>query len=456
MLLPGEYARLDAVALRELIVTRQITAAEAEHAARAAVAAVDPDLAALARPPFDDALTSNAAGVLAGVPFLIKDSGPFARGVGFAIGSRAVRGAVATHDHPLMTRFRAAGLATIGQSAAPEFALSFATESTLYGETCNPWAPDRGAGGSSGGAAALVAAGAVPLAHANDGAGSIRIPAAACGLVGLKPSRGRTPDASRSITAGLRTSSEFAVTRTVRDAALLFRLVAEPAAGPAPAAAGLRIAIDTGSWSVGAVDPQVVAAAEEVGRMLEWIGHSVTVASPNLDGEQVIDAMMLGVYAAGRAILAAPRQPDADLLQAVSRAVLAESRAVSTEHLAGAARAQSRVSHAVDGMFERFDVLLTPTWAQLPPRHGTLDYDDDRYTARSWLSRLFELGPFTAPFNVGGHPAISLPLGESAEGLPIGVQLVAARGNDELLLAIAADLEQAMPWRDRTPVVFAD
>ena len=110
----------------------------------------------------------------------------------------------------------------------------------------------------------------------------------------------------------------------------------------------------------------------------------------------------------------------------------------------------------VDGVFDRVDLLLTPTWAQLPPRHGTLDYDDDRYTARSWLSRLFEYGPFTAPFNVGGHPAISLPLGESAEGLPIGVQLVAARGDDELLLAVAADLEQAMPWRDRTPVVFAD
>jgi len=454
--LPGEYARLDAVAVRELIVARQVTAAEVERAARLAVAAVDPDLAALARPLFDDALSSDPAGQLAGVPFLIKDSGPFARGVGFAIGSRAVRGAVATHDHPLMTRFRAAGLATIGQTTAPEFALSFATESSLYGATRNPWAPDRGAGGSSGGAAALVAAGAVPMAHANDGAGSIRIPAAACGLVGLKPSRGRTPDAPRSITAGLSTSSEFAVTRTVRDAALLFRLVAEPAGGDTPAAAGLRIGIDTGSWSVGAVDPQVAAATEEVGRMLEWIGHTVTVASPDLDGEQVIDAMMLGVYSAGRAILAAPRQPDADLLQAVSRAVLAESRAVSTEQLAVAARAQSRVSNAVDGVFDRVDLLLTPTWAQLPPRHGTFDYDDDRYTARSWLSRLFEYGPFTAPFNVGGHPAISLPLGESAEGLPIGVQLVAARGDDELLLAVAADLEQAMPWRDRTPLVFAD
>jgi amidase len=194
-LLPGEYARLDAVALRALIVARQVTAAEVERAARLAVADVDPDLAALARPLFDEALWSDPAGELAGVPFLIKDSGPFARGVGFAIGSRAVRGAVADHDHPLMTRFRTAGLSTIGQTTAPEFALSFATESTLYGATRNPWAPDRGAGGSSGGAAALVAAGAVPLAHANDGAGSIRIPAAACGLVGLRMLHGRSPPA---------------------------------------------------------------------------------------------------------------------------------------------------------------------------------------------------------------------------------------------------------------------
>ena len=454
---PAEYSRLDAVGLHELVAAGQVSPAEVENAARLAIAATEPDLHALARPLFDEALASSPAGELGGVPFLIKDSGPFARGVGFAMGSRAVRGAVATHDHPLMSRFREAGLATIGQTAAPEFALSFATESTLNGPTRNPWALDRGVGGSSGGAAALVAAGAVPLAHATDGAGSIRIPAAACGLVGLKPSRGRTPGAPRAITAGQSTSSEFALSRTVRDTALLFRLVAEQeAAATAPTNASLRVAIDTGTRSAGPVDPQVASATDAVGRMLEWIGHSVTAASPNLDGELVIDALMLGVYTAGRAILAAPRQPETDRLQAVSRAVLAESRAVSSDDLEGAARAQSGVTRAIDRLFERFDILVTPTWALLPPRHGTLDYDDDRYTARSWLRRLLEFGPFTAPFNVSGHPAISLPLGESVEGVPIGVQLVAARGHDELLLAVAADLEQALPWRERTPIVFAD
>ena len=453
---PFEYAQLDAVALRGLLAAREVTPAEVEHAARLAISAVEPDLNALARPLFDDALPSDPAGSLAAIPFLIKDSGPIARGVGFALGSRAVRGAVAAHDHPLMARFRAAGLSTIGQTTAPEFALSFATESALYGITRNPWALGRGVGGSSGGAAALVAAGAVPIAHANDGAGSIRIPASACGLVGLKPSRGRTPNGARSISSGLDTASEFAVTRTVRDTALLFRLVAEPAAEAAPAPARLRVAVDTRSWSAGAVDPQVAAATDAVGRMLEWIGHSVSVASPALDGALVVDAAMLGVYAAGRAILAAPRQPEAARLEAVSRAVLADSRAATIDDLEAAAHAQARVSHAIDGLFDRYDVLVTPTWSQLPLRHGTLDYNDERYTARSWLERLIEFGPFTAPFNVSGHPAISLPLGESAEGLPIGVQLVAARGRDELLLAAAADLEQAMPWRERTPVVFVD
>ena len=453
---PFEYAQLDAVALRGLLAAREVTPAEVEHAARLAIAAVEPDLNALARPLFDDALPSDPAGSLAAIPFLIKDSGPIARGVGFALGSRAVRGAVAAHDHPLMARFRAAGLSTIGQTTAPEFALSFATESALYGITRNPWAPGRGAGGSSGGAAALVAAGAVPIAHANDGAGSIRIPASACGLVGLKPSRGRTPPGARSISSGHDTAREFAVTRTVRDTALLFRLVAEPTAEAAPAPTRLRVAVDTRSWSAGAVDPQVAAATDAVGRMLEWIGHSVSVASPALDGALVVDAAMLGVYAAGRAILAAPRQPEAARLEAVSRAVLADSRAATIDDLEAAAHAQGRVSHAIDGLFDRYDVLVTPTWSQLPLRHGTLDYNDERYTARSWLERLIEFGPFTAPFNVSGHPAISLPLGESAEGLPIGVQLVAARGRDELLLAVAADLEQAMPWRDRTPVVFVD
>jgi amidase len=162
---------------------------------------------------------------------------------------------------------------------------------------------------------------------------------------------------------------------------------------------------------------------------------------------------MLGIAAAGSAVLAAPRQPDRRLLEAVSRAVLAETAVFGAGRLAASVAAQQRVIRAVDAWFSRFDLLVTPTMAALPARHGEFDYDDPSYTARSWLERLFEYGPFTAVFNVSGHPAINLPLGESREGLPIGVQLVAGRGREDALLRVAGQLEQAMPWAGRRPPV---
>ena len=190
--------------------------------------------------------------------------------------------------------------------------------------------------------------------------------------------------------------------------------------------------------------------------LLEWIGHSVAEATPAIDHDLVVDAEMLAVVAAGIALLSAPVQPAQDLLEAVSRRVLAETRAFTPEDWARSADAQARVTQAVDRFFEGFDLLITPTLGQLPARHGELDYDNPDHTVRSWLRRIFEYGPFTAPFNVSGHPAISLPLGESREGLPIGVQLVAPLGREDLLIRVSAQLEQAMPWNARQPPIFAE
>ena len=189
--------------------------------------------------------------------------------------------------------------------------------------------------------------------------------------------------------------------------------------------------------------------------MLEWIGHSVVPGKPQLHGEDIVEGEMLGIYAAGRAILLAPRPLDASLLEAVSRKVLIDSSAAGAGALHAAVQAQQRVTAAVDRFFEAHDLLVTPTLAQLPLRHGALDYDDPEGDVRSWLRKLFDYGPFTAPFNVSGHPAVSLPLGESREGLPIGVQLVAPLGCEDLLLQVAAELEQAMPWKGRQPSIFA-
>ena len=447
-----------------------MSAAEVEAVARRALEYAHADLNALTLPLFEPALDYEAAGPLAGVPFVIKDSGPFAGGVPFGLGSRSIHGAVALVDHDLMTRFRAAGLVTLGQTIAPEIGLSFSTEPVRYGPTRNPWALDRGVGGSSGGSAALVAAGAVPLAHGNDGGGSLRVPASCCGLVGLKPSRGRTPSGPLVGEAGFGLIVEFGLTRTVRDTAHLLDAVAAPPVGdkyaaPPPARpyadevradpGRLRIAVTTDAWSGAPVDAQVAAVTVNAGKALEWIGHTVTEASPAVDPDALVEAAMLGVVATGAALLRAPRRPDRSQLEAVSRRVLAETEAFTALDVMASIDAQHRVTRPIGLFFTRHDLLVTPTLGQLPAPHGTLDYDNPDHTARSWLRRIFEFGPFTAAFNVSGQPAISLPLGQSREGLPIGVQLVAANGREDLLLRLAAQLEHALPWKDRQPPISA-
>ncbi|PWC07340.1 amidase [Mycetocola zhujimingii] len=466
-----EYSALDATGLRDLIAAGEVTGAEVESVAREAIAAVNPDLNALTQDLFDPALDADAAGVLAGVPFLVKDSGPFARNISFTLGSRSINRAFAEVDHELMARFRRAGLVAIGQTTAPELGLTFATESRRYGITRNPWALDRGVGGSSGGSAALVAAGAVPIAHGNDGGGSIRIPASSCGLVGLKPTRGRTPSGPLAGEAGFGLITEFALTRTVRDTALLLDAVSAPTAGEKYTSLAprhpfvdstqqdpgrLRIALQSSAWSDAVVDESVRLATVRAAETLEWIGHAVSDAMPALDADDLIEGEMLAVYSTGAAMLRAPRRPDPALLEGVSRRVLEETARASALDIMASIDAQHRVTRSVAEFFERFDLLVTPTIGQLPAPHGTLDYDNDRYSAREWLARISEYGPFTAAFNISGNPAISLPLGESRESLPIGVQIVAAHGREDLLLSVAAQLEQAMPWRERVPPIFAD
>lgn len=464
-----EYAGLDAVGVAALIRSGEVTAAEVETVARRAIGAVNGDLNALTSPLFDPAPAADRSGPLAGVPFVVKDSGPFVRGVPFTLGSRAIRGAVAGTDHELMTRFRAAGLVALGQTTAPEWGLNFATESRRYGATRNPWDPHRGVGGSSGGAAALVASGAVPFAHGNDGAGSLRVPASCCGLVGLKPSRGRTPSGPLAGEVGFGQVYEFGLTRTVRDCAALLDAVSGPIVGEKYAAAPaarpfatavrtdpgrLRVAVSTTAHTP--VDRQVADAAVTAARLLEWIGHDVTEAAPAVAPDDVVEACLLTALSTGAAMLRAPARPNPDLLEAVSRVVLGETVSASMLDVAAGIEAQHRVTRAVGTFFTAHDLLVTPTMAQLPPPHGTLGYDTAGHTVRSWLRRIFEVGPFTAAFNVSGGPAISVPLAQSREGLPIGVQLVAAPGREDLLLQVAAQLEQAAPWRDRTPPIHAD
>ncbi|MEV8630857.1 amidase [Streptosporangium sp. NPDC051023] len=467
-----EYARYDAIGLRDLIRAGEVTAAEVEAVARQALEKANAEVNGLALPPFSPALDHAADGPLTGVPFLIKDNGPVAKGVPFFCGSRSVEGVVAQHDTDLMTRIRAAGLVTLGLTTVPEMMISFSTESVKYGPTRNPWDQDRGVGGSSGGAAALVAAGAVPVAHGSDGAGSLRIPASCCGLVGLKPSRGRVPCGPDAGEAMFGISDEFALTRTVRDAAHLLDAFAGPGVGdkytaPPPSRpyaeelgaelGGLRVAVTTRAWSGAVVDSQVAEAAVRTGRVLEEMGHDVTEASPAVDWDAVMRAMVpFAIVAVAAPMLVSLREPDPAKVEAVTLRAFGEAKSLSAFRLLGAFDAQNRVSRSVGAFFTEYDLLVTPTLGRLPVPHGTLRYDDPGHTMTSWLESILDYGPFCAVFNLSGQPAISLPLGQSADGLPVGVQIVAPYGREDLLLRIAARLEEAMPWKDRTPRVFAD
>ncbi|WP_250573234.1 amidase [Nonomuraea sediminis] len=465
-----EYARYDAVGIHELIGSGEVTAGEVEAAARQALDQVNPSVNGLTVPVFPAALDHASVGPLAGVPFLIKDHGPVAAGVPFFLGSRAIPGVVPQRDTELMARFRAAGLVTLGLTTVPELCLSFSTESVKHGPTRNPWDLSRGAGGSSGGAAALVAAGAVPVAHASDGSGSIRIPASCCGLVGLKPSRGRItpgPDAGEAM---LGMAYEFALTRTVRDTAHLLDAVHGPGIGdrytaPPPRRdyvselgtdpGRLRVAVTTKAWSGVAVDDQVAAATLQVARVLEDLGHLVSESSPVVDWDSVMRSQVAEGIAITSKLLLAPRQPDPAKLEAVSRRFVELTREFSALDLLAGLDAQNLLTRSVSAYLTEYDLLVTPTLGQLPATHGTLDYHDPAHTVATWLESLIAYGPFTTLFNASGHPAISLPLGHSAEGLPIGVQFVAPYGREDVLIQIASQLEQAMPWKERTPPVFA-
>ncbi|GII56289.1 amidase [Planotetraspora thailandica] len=461
-----EYARYDAVGLRDLIRAGEVTADEVERVARQALAVTDAKLNGLALPVFSPALDHADDGPFTGVPFLIKDHGPVAKEVPFFLGSRSLPGIVPQHDSDLMARFRAAGLVTLGLTTVPEMAISFSTESLKYGPTRNPWDLDRGVGGSSGGAAALVAAGAVPVAHGSDGAGSIRVPASCCGLVGLKPSRGRVPCGPDQGEPMLGMASEFALTRTVRDAAHLLDAVQGPGVGDkytAPPPRGryaddvgadpgsLRVAVTTQAWSGAVVDGEAATAAVQAGRVLEQMGHTIADASPIIDWDAVMRCAVAEAVALASPLLMAPRQPDPARLEAVSRQLLRVAADYSALDMMAAFGAQNRLTRSVGAFFTEYDLLITPTLGRLPAPHGTLRYDDPSHTVTSWLQSIFDYGPFTMVFNISGQPAISLPLGRSEGGLPIGVQIIASYGREDVLFRIAAQLELAMPWKERSP-----
>lgn len=471
---------LDATAQADLVRKGEASPVELVDAAIERIEKLNPRLNAVIHPFFERAREQADSGSLPdgpfrGVPILFKDLFCAVEGDPYNEGMQYLKdvGYKARRTDELARRYLAAGFAYLGRTNTPELGLVPTTEPLAYGPTRNPWDTSRSTGGSSGGSAAAVASGMVPVAHANDGGGSIRIPASCCGLVGLKPSRGRCSQAPLTDPIGSPLVSELCVSRSVRDAAGVLDALHGAAAGdtvmaPPPlrpyvqelqADPGkLRVGILTANpLGTGEIHADCVNAAEATGRLLESLGHHVEVAHPKaLASPELVEhfttlwtANLPAVFASyeaetGRPVTAADVEPLTWALAEIGRATPAPA-------LITALGVGHRYSHDVAAWWASgWDLLLTPTLAEPPVLLGTFDTPDEPLLG---FMRAATYVPFTAPFNVTGQPAIQLPLHMNDAGLPIGVQLVAAFGREDVLLRVASQLEQALPWMERRPTL---
>jgi amidase len=467
----SDYLQQDATALADLIRNRDVSAQDVTAAAIARAQSVNPKINAIVTSMFDEALEiarKGVSGKLGGVPFLIKDLN-FVKGVRCSLGSRLWDKFVPDHDAEIVTRYRKAGLVMLGKSNTPEVGLAATTESVLLGPCRNPWDLSRTSGGSSGGAAAAVAAGIVPVAHATDGGGSIRIPASCCGLVGLKPTRARTPLGPDTGEGWGGMAVGHVVSRSVRDSALLLDVSHGPARGDpycAPAFSGsfvevvahdpqpLRVAIDLEPVSDGAVHPECREAVRRTGELLESLGHHVEIMSPKFDRTlftRATDTLVLAnvansIYGRAQAIGV---QLGPEHVERLTLRLAEFGRSLSADLYASAVYHIHAVGRQIESFFETCDLILSPTLLQPPVPLGYLDTnsaDGDTY-----VEHFRSFWGFTSLYNATGQPAISLPLHWSAEGLPVGVQLAAPFGDEARLLQISGQIERAVGGFTRRP-----
>ena len=452
---------LDATAQSELVRNNLVHPRELVEHAIERIERIDPQLNVMVHRQYErarlDAERVLPDGPFRGVPFLFKDYRCREAGESYTMGMRALRdiGFRAETDAPLALAFRAAGLIPLGRTNTPELACLGTCEPEAFGPTHNPWGIGHTPGGSSGGSAAAVAARLVAAAHANDISGSIRIPSSHCGLVGLKPTRGR---AIASVSSDARTGmhSEGVVTRSVRDTAGLVDAISVAGSPPLLPAASLpcpplRIGLWTQAFSGSAVDPANAAAAEHCASVLEGLGSSVEISAPT-------PLSAPAFWKAAAAVLAVNWAVEIDTWSAkIGRPLTEVDLEATTWRLASAGRAISAVdllaaqslliehSAVAETWWERFDLLITPTTANAPTPLG--DYAKGYESGRG--------SAFTRPFNVTGQPAISVPLGWPDDGFPRGVQLIAPMGRDDLLITVAAALEAVEPWAQRRATVSA-
>ena len=473
-----EYDNYDAVGLAELVRRRQVSPEELLEEAIARVEQRDSALNSVVNKLYDHARAAIRAGLpngpLHGVPFLLKDLHALCAGAVTTNGSRFFQDNRADHDSELVTRYKKAGLVIFGKTNTPEFGLTITTEPTLFGPTRNPWNAQHTAGGSSGGSAAAVAAGLVPAAHASDGGGSIRIPASCCGLFGVKPTRGRNPHGPDRGEGWAGMSTEHAITRSVRDSAVLLDSTCGPDVGAPYFAASplqpyssevgatlgpLRIALATRTPAGEKIAPECEQAVMQTARLLEEMGHRIEQTDLDFVPEELGPGFRMVIAGNTRAAIdlhaaKTGNRPGPEKFEKVTWALFEAGARASAAEYARAVLAVHRTGRMVGRFFERHDVLLAPTLPRPPEKLGVFDMNSDDIESYRRAIALFTA--FTAPFNASGNPAMSVPLHWTAEGLPVGVQFVARYGDEAALFRLAAQLEQAKPWFHRRPRLMPD
>jgi Asp-tRNA(Asn)/Glu-tRNA(Gln) amidotransferase A subunit family amidase len=481
-----EYDSYDAAGLAELVRKKEVSAGELLSEAIERCDRVNPRLNAVIHRCDSEAERSASSAdpsrPLAGVPFLIKDLGPALAGAPLTSGSRLFARYVPTEDGEIVKRFKAAGLTIFGKTNIPEFGLVPATESELHGPCRNPWDINRTPGGSSGGAASAVAAGIVPVAHASDGGGSIRIPASCCGLVGLKPSRGLNPKESQPASITESFGVDHVVSRSVRDSAALLDAVCNQPnagflAGLETAPSGLRVAVVRSAMLGASVAPEMRSALDQAAKLLEGLGHHVEDAEPRVDYAEAGMAF-LTYWAVGAmqtlddAERVLGRQASKGDVELATWTLAKVGRIMSDDDISRARVAIAKVTGAFADFLARYDILVSPVLAAPPLAIGQNRIKAAEKIAirlagginSPWLMKAllrqvaaknFAFAAFTAPFNLTGQPAISVPLHWTSNGLPAGIQLAARTGADALLLRLARQLELAQPWSARRPRVWA-
>jgi amidase len=470
-----EYGSLDAMALAELVRKKEIKPIELIDAAIERIKRLNPVLNAVVTPMYEHARTRTAGkipdGPFTGVPFLLKDLGATYAGVRMTMASAAMRDFVPDHDSELVARLKRAGLIILGKTNTPEFGILPTTEPKFFGPCRNPWDTNRTTGGSSGGSSAAVAGRFVPMAHANDGGGSIRIPASCCGIFGLKPTRARNPHGPDfgDVYSGL--VIEHAVTRSVRDSAALLDATSGPDVGdpywaPPPArpflqeigvAPGkLRIAFSTSVDPNIKTHPDCISAVQDAAKLCSELGHEVEEAAPKFNREIMMQHFMV-IWSSGCAwsfdgiALATKKAITPDNVEPLTWALYVMGRNQTASAYLLALSFLQKVARTVARFFLKYDVWLTPTLSEPPLPLGSFESPPE--DPLRGLQRAMQFVPFTPVCNATGQPAMSVPLYWNREGLPIGVHFVGRFGDEATLFRLASQLEKARPWSTRKPPV---